>query len=347
VTAPRQLTRFLLARPRGGLNDTLCQIELCLQHAENFDRMLVLDLSRSKGFFEFDRFFRFKEPQANIQIHASPERLNLLNSLPCRPAEVTGRLAEYRNITRHSDGRTVNCLEGTHIPLFSDLSRDYPEPLLLHDTGGGGESSKSFLQRVTLEPGLAREIAAKILSLGPDYAAIHVRHTDFRTEDWRSFLKSIRGGLRGRTVLICSDNVEVVEGARMILKDAHVRTVTEISRRDGQPLHKWPDADQATVIQVHRKALIDLFCLAGATDLFWSVESQLHASGYSRLAGALCEDRALLASVLGEASSSIGTVAGRVQQVIPWRTKVLRWPRRMRQLLMHMLRTAATVLGLR
>lgn len=343
----RRENRFLLARPRSGLNDTLCQIELCLRHAETFDRTLLLDLSRSKGLLEFDRFFRWKGPMANVQVAVLPDQIAVLNALPCRPAEATGRLAHYRQHTRYSDGRAINCLEGTHIPLFSDLSRDYPEPLLLHDTGGGGDSSRNFLQRVTLEPGLAREIAANILSLGPDYAAIHVRHTDFRTEDWQSFLKSIRGGLRGRTVLMCSDNAEVIEGARMILKDAHVRTVTEVSRRDGRPLHVFPDADHATVIQVHRRAFIDLFCLAGAADLFWSVEHQLHASGFSRLAGALCEDRALLASLLDEASSPISTVAGQAHQVIPWKTKALRLPRRMRQGVLHLGRTAAKVLGLR
>jgi hypothetical protein len=348
VTAPRHLSRFLLARPRGGLNDTLCQIELCLRHAETFDRTLMLDLSHSKGCLDFDTYFRWNSPMVNVQVDVTPNQIAMLNLLPCRPAEVTGRLADYRNRTaRPSGGRVVNCLEGTTIPLSSDLSRDYPEPVLLHDAWGGGDASKSFLQRVTLEPGLAREIASTILPLGSDYAAIHVRHTDFRTEDWRSFLKSIRGGLRGRTVLMCSDNAEVIEGARMILKDAHVRTVTEISRGDGRPLHFWPDADQATVVQVHHKAFIDLFSLAAAADLYRTVESHLHMSGFSRLAGALCEDRTLLASLLGEATSSISTVPGRVHHVIPWKTKALMLPRRMREKLRHLGRAAATVLGLR
>jgi hypothetical protein len=332
VTAPRHLNRFLLARLRGGLNDTLCQIELCLRHAETFDRTLILDLSDSKGFSKFERFFRWKVPAAGVQTILLPDRITMLNALPCRPAEVTGRLTDYRSCNaRLPDGRMVNCLEGTTIPLSSDLSRDYPEPVLLHDARRGGDYSKSFLQRVTLEPGLAREIAENFLSLGPDYAAIHIRHTDFRTEDWRSFLKSIRGDLSGRTALVCSDNVAVIEGARMILKDTHVRTVTEIPRRDGRPLHVWPDADQATVSEVHHKAFIDLFCLAAATDLFWTVEWQLRASGFSRLAGALCEDRALLTSLLGEASSSISVVPGRVHHVIPWKTKALVLPRRMKR----------------
>ena len=272
----------------------------------------------------------------------------MLNALPCRPAEVTGRLTDYRSSNaRLPDGRMVNCLEGTAIPLSSDLGRDYPEPVLLHDTRRGGDASQVFLQRVTLEPGLAREIAAGIRSLGPDYAAIHVRHTDFRTEDWPSFLKSIRGGLRGRTVLICSDNAEVIEGTGMILKGTDVRTVNEISPHDGRPLHVMPDADPAMAHQVHRRAFIDLFCLAGATDLFWTVESHLRASGFSRLAGALCEDRTLLAALLDEAASSITTVPGRVHQVILWKTRALALPRLMKQQLMHMGRTSAKVLGLR
>jgi hypothetical protein len=344
----RSESRFLLARPRGGLNDTLCQIELCLRHAETFDRTLILDLSRSRGLLEFERYFRWKTPLANVQVEVTPNQIARLNLLPCRPAAATGKLADYRNYTaRRLDGRVINCLEGTTLPLFSDLSRNYPEPVLLHDTWGGGDFSKSFLQRVTLVPGLAREIAESILSLGSDYAAIHIRHTDFRTEDWRSFLKSIRSELTGRTVLMCSDNAEVVEGARMILKEANVRTVTEISRHDGRPLHNRTDADQASVIQIHHKAFIDLFCLAAATDLFWTVEGRLRASGFSRLAGALCEDRALLASLLGETTSSISTVPGRVHQVLPWKTKALMLPRRMSQELRRLARAVAKILGVR
>ena len=348
MTAPRHPIRFLLARLRGGLNDTLCQIELCLHHAETFDRTLILDLSDSKGFSKFERFFRWKVSMEGVQTSLLPDRIAMLNALPCRPAEVTGRLTDYRSCNaRLPDGSMVNCLEGTAIPLSSDLSRDYPEPVLLHDARRGGNSSRNFLQRVTLEPDLAREIAEKVLCLGPDYAAIHIRHTDFRTEDWRSFLKSIRGDLRGRTALICSDNAEVIEGARMILKDTHVRTVTEIPRRDGRPLHVWPDADPATVNQVHHQAFIDLFCLAAATDLFWTVEWQLRASGFSRLAGALCEDRALLTSLLGEVPSSISPAPGRVHHIIPWKTKALVLPRRMKRELVHMAQKAAKILDRR
>ena len=348
MTAPRHLSRFLLARPRGGLNDTLCQIELCLRHAETFDRTLMLDLSHSKGFLDFDTYFRWNRPMVNVQVDTTPKQIAMLNRLLCRPAEVTGRLTGYRsNNTRLPDGRVVNCLEGTSIPLSSDLSRDYPEPVLLHDTRRGGDFSKSFLQRVTLEPGLAREIARKIQSLGADYAAIHVRHTDFRTEDWRSFLKAIRGALRGRPVLICSDNAEVIEAARRVLTGACVHTVTEISRRDGRPLHVWPGADRATVIQVHRNAFIDLCCLAAAKDLYWTVEPQLQASGFSRLAGALCQDRVLLASLLGEATSSIDIVPGRVHQVITWKTKALVWPRKLGRKLAHWGRKVAGFVGVR
>ena len=348
MTAPRDPRRFLLARPRGGLNDTLHQIELCLRHAETFDRTLVLDLSCSRGFRRFERFFQWKMPMAHVEADPSTALFAELNGLPCRPAEVTGKLTEYRSRnTRFSDWRFINCLEGTAIPLSSDLSRDYPEPVLLHDSRRGGNVASGFLQRVTLEPALAREIVTNILSLGPDYAAIHIRHTDFRTNEWRSFLKSIRGDLRGRTVLLCSDNAEVIEGACLILNETYIRTVTKILKPDGRPLHHWTDGDQPAAIQLQRNSLIDLFCLAAASDLFWTVEGQLQASGFSHLAGALCVDRALLASLLGGAPSSINPIAGQVHQVISWKTKALRWPRQAKQELKRLAWVAAKAADLR
>lgn len=348
MTFPHRQDRFLLARPRGGLNDTLCQIELCLQHTERFDRTLILDLSRSKGLLEFDAVFRLTASTANVLIGAPPERIAMLNQLPCRPRQVTARLADYRSHTaRLSDGRVANCLEGTKIPLSSDLRTDYSEPVLLHDAWGGGDSSKRFLQRVTLEPGLAREIARIVMSLGPNYAAVHIRHTDFRTDDWRAFLKSIRGRTSGRTVLICSDNAEVIAGARTILSGADVRTASEILYEDGRPLHGRTDTDRSMLIQAHRNALIDLIALAGAKDFYRTVNGQLVTSGFSRLAGALCEDRALLASLLGEVHSSISPIPGRVHHIRLWRTRALVLPRWMRQSFRRLGRIAARIFGLR
>ena len=146
---------------------------------------------------------------------------------------------------------------------------------------------------------------------------------------------------------MCSDNAEVIDGARTILIDAHVRTVTEIARSDGRPLHAWSDADLATVAQVQQRALIDLFALAAAADLYRTVGSQLRLSGFSRLAGELCEDRTLLASLLGKATSSISMVPGRVHHVIPWKTKAFLVPRRWRKKLWRLGRMAAEVFGLR
>lgn len=35
--------RYLLCRPRGGINDTLNQIELCWRYARSYNRILVVD----------------------------------------------------------------------------------------------------------------------------------------------------------------------------------------------------------------------------------------------------------------------------------------------------------------
>ena len=35
--------KYLLCRPRGGLNDTLNQIELCWRYSEIYNRILIID----------------------------------------------------------------------------------------------------------------------------------------------------------------------------------------------------------------------------------------------------------------------------------------------------------------
>ncbi len=292
--------RYLLCRPQGGLNDALVQIEKCWRYAERFGRILLIDPRYSGTLTNLCLFFSPISPSQRVHFHISLDQLQDLNTLTCQPSCVSGRLSEYSSIRILSgDGTTVCCESETRTPLQFDFEVDHPEQLLLHDSWGSGTESFDFLRRVKLESHLALEVGEAIRKLGPDYAAVHVRHSDYRT-NWRLFLKTIRTALYGRTVLICSDNVDVLSAGPLILKDSKVVAQAKSLYTDGQPQHRRSGATEHARNETMRAALIDLLKLGAASDLFIATINQGFISGYSRLAAMICQDKTILNSLLGE-----------------------------------------------
>ena len=314
---PQAAQRFLLCRPRGGFNDCLVQMENCWQHAQQFNRTLFIDCTREKSLHDLTAFFSLINPIPHVHLTTPKDQIDLFNTLSCHPPQVMGILDTYRTIPIDLSGRGVSkqcCLVDTKTPLQPDLTLDHAAPLLVHESWGGGRKGYQFLKRLQLDPVMASDFLAQIATLGPDYAAVHIRHTDMKT-DWRAFLNSLTRRLRGRTVLICSDNAEVVAAARTILAGSTVRTVSDILPADGRPLHRRPDLDPETVHDAMKSALRDLFALGSAADLYVTRAAHGKMSGFSRLASDLCLDKTVLASLLRTSPQTWAAPVGRVHVI--------------------------------
>ncbi len=306
--------RYLLCRPRNGLNDALVHIETCWRYAEKFNRILVIDPIRCAIFTNLSLFFSPLSPSPRIQFHIFPNQIECLNNLTCQPSEINGRLTTYVGKPFQLGVSYVLCDSESEVPLRVDMTRDYPEAVILYESIDGGTESIDFLKRVKLELGLARDAIAQIRQLGPNYAAVHVRHTDYKT-DWRKFLKSIRGELRGRTVLICSDSAKVIHAAPSLLKNSVVRTVSQLRYTDGKPQHIRNSTSDEARNATARSALVDLLSLGAASDLYITRHARGNTSGYSQLAASICADRTVLNSLLGENLYNQNNASGKVHHV--------------------------------
>jgi hypothetical protein len=70
-----QTERYLLCRPHGGLNDTLCQIEKCWKYALKSDRVLIIDTRNSGLHADFSEYFEAKEKSLRFIFDTHPETL--------------------------------------------------------------------------------------------------------------------------------------------------------------------------------------------------------------------------------------------------------------------------------
>jgi hypothetical protein len=239
--------RYLLCRPQGGLNDTLVQLERCRRYAVRHGRALIVDLARSGLRLPFDEVFVAKADFGCPVICWTEEIAAELDGFASvRPAGLAGRVSSSRAQWRDGARAALDTQTGEIVSF--DMARDHPERLLVHDQSGGGTRSIFALRRLALVPAIADAVAQRIVSLGPDYDAIHVRHTDLAT-DFRRVFDKCRPLFAGRRVLICSDSADVKRQARDAFGPGTVLlTASDTPDTGGANLHYSSDGDPVAAV---------------------------------------------------------------------------------------------------
>lgn len=288
---------YVLCRPRGGLNDNLVQIERCWRYADEHNRTLVLDTrERSSGILlPFDECFVPASQPGHAIFSPGEALLELFEGLSAFPVELQGRIGTYTSSFNKEQNNYVDDLTG--VRLSFDFDREYTESLLINEQSGGGDLSIGVdcLTRLQLSPKVRYAVKQQLSKLpSSGYAAVHVRHTDYRT-NYERFFRRINRRLGVGPLLVCTDNAEVVERARHCFRRAEVMSLTALPKLNGMPLHDYAkklDRDDRFVFFV--SAISDLLALAGASMLYLSETQGGRLSGYSRLAAALQKDNSVL-----------------------------------------------------
>ncbi|MEO6394704.1 MAG: hypothetical protein ABIO40_02200 [Devosia sp.] len=321
------LDKYLLCRPRGGLNDTLCQIEKCWKYAELHNRTLIIDTSRSGIMLQYSAFFAPFDGGQVLDIDASRLADSDLNAMECYPPTIRGRINSYR--TSRSVSRRLRDID-SKAELSFDFSLDHREQLLVHEQAGGGHLSFDFLRRVRFADDIATDIRHALKSLGASDAAIHLRNTDAKTSV-RSILKKVKRELLGLRVLICTDDAATISIARETLNASQIVTASTIVRADGKPLHfrqAYSNDDQRR--QATLNSLTDLCALASADRLYIAQLSRGNYSGFAELAAFLAQNRDVLDRLLGRQDGANARPPGIVVRIesSPFLAFILRRTRR-------------------
>ncbi len=295
------MTRFLLCRPVGGLNDILCEIEKCWRYAERHGRILVVDTLGSGLVDHFDRSFERRSREAPVLLRASPAFIERLAGLSVLPSVLgDGRLLAYE--TRWRRFHCIEAASGT--PLTFDFSVDHDADLLVHQQSSGSLLSLDCLARLRFRDEVARAIRKRLPVRPNGYDAIHVRNTDMRT-NYRRLFRRLRKALAGKDVLIASDDAASIAFAKAYFTDSNVFTVSDIPDTGGVRLHRNAALDRPAT---NLDSFVDLLAMAGAKSLHferhetWNrwlgLFSERPVSGFAKLAEALHKRPDLVESLL-------------------------------------------------
>lgn len=278
---------IVVCRPKGGLNDILCQIEKCWRYADTHNRHLLVDTWRSGFLDDFAKYF-LPLDERRVSFGAF-DGTRWEGSI--YPGILTERINHYDTVY-HQETKCLLETE-TQTPLTFDFSRKYKEKILVHEQYGGGKLGIHALKRMKLAPEVAHIIATR-LERFRDYSAVHVRNTDYQTDYVSLFEKVVASDPNGLIVL-CTDDWHCQDFARKIFGD-RVRMSSDIPNTDGRPLH---DNAQLDRYSTNLDAITDLFVLALAKQLFVRQHTQGQMSGFAILAKALKKQRDIIHQLLG------------------------------------------------
>jgi hypothetical protein len=266
---PGQRHEMVLCRPRGGLNDSLVQMDACRVYAAKFGRTLWIDGRRS-GFHDcFSRYFT-----GTGKIHFG-----------CPDSQL-----DYQPSYDPSIGNWVDAQSGRRLTF--DMSKRHDEAILLHEQCGGGKRSLEMFRHLQFQPEVRTRISGTIERLGR-YDAIHVRNTDLTT-DYVALFNTLSGKV-GPKVVVCTDDFECFEFAREFWGE-RLAVVRSLEDNHGESLHRHARPNQ---YQTNMNVLMDLFILASAQRYYFGqVAGKVGTSGFSRLATLLRKNPRLVRRLL-------------------------------------------------
>jgi hypothetical protein len=293
--------KYLLCRPRGGLNDTLTQISRCWRYAETFNRELIIDTTRSSLCAPFSDYFLIHDSPIKIHPLLTSQLLTEINKLTCRPACLSGRASSYQTSYDQQDG-FIEVLSGmpARFDTLKDLTlfRDYPEELLIYDSCGGGMEADYILPRLSFAADIRKIIDSCTMELGSGYLAVHVRNTDYKT-DYKRLFGKIRAHVRPHhKLLVCSDDSSVIDYASSFFPCQILSTKAQIISTDIVGAgHTESDPEKARLACIN--SFIDLIALGKSSTFFYGTINSAFNRNKSTETGKISFDRVEPGSVSG------------------------------------------------
>jgi hypothetical protein len=281
------MTQYIFCLPGGGFNDVIEQIMLCLQYAIRHNRILVLDTHRVFSFkdditnyFDISHSHIYQEPAHTFYAQVKQNRLE------CYPSVIT-----YENIDiacGHYSGE-LNAYQYKSVLTRLDLSRAYEEPVVFHSNCGGGTGPVNFFNLFPLKPIVLDELTRRWRSLTHPYIALHIRHTDYKS-NISDFITTHSAQIAEMPcVFLASDNKSVIDTV-VSLYGSKIHTFSTITGKEDTPMHyRIPIPPTAYIVDM----ICDFLLLVVADEYRFSCTRSNYSKNAERLRATPFRERLL------------------------------------------------------
>lgn len=297
--AHKSLTRkkTLLCRPQGGLNDMLCQVELCRDYAARHGMRLIVDTLATNETcmpIAFEAIFVLRDCGCEVLTQLTPQECTQLNRQDTQPTKFFGIL--NRRISRR---RFMSRLDFSTPPTAS---------VMVHVASGGGSASTELIAHKRLAVNkqfISRHSSSwktmeRLVAEAGSYEAVHIRNTDLQTPNYKDQLSIVFTNAESAAILVCSDCEAVLVCAAEVSRMTGKRLMTPSQLSTTGPAGITHDASGKPAPPIHINARnltpqqVKIYLLNILRDLYiMSHASRLHLmipkgrdgpAGFSRLA---------------------------------------------------------------
>ena len=277
-----QPERVVLSRPLGGLNDTFCQIRKAWVFAQETGRTLALDTRDSGILVSFTDLFEFLDYSVPIIWDPDADQISQWSNLTVTPRALQGKVNEFFGTPWPDRFSLIPDVNGAiRLPRHQ-----VDEDLVVHHQRGGGNQSHRLLKQIRVTPEVTQWIQSELHDLPRDYAAIHVRATDYSTNT-RWFLRNAKKRLGHRSVVLCSDNPQVQEDAKEVFSENQLILLPQPDLVPaGSPIHephRYQSYDDKLLATKH--LLRDIAAMSGASAFYFTFVEQPGKFGEPRPSG--------------------------------------------------------------
>ena len=202
----RHLNKFIICKPRGGFCDMVSFITTALTYCEKFNRLLVIDTSKSLHFK--DGFFKyFKTSNPNVY----KGNLNMLyNSLNGKSiANTTTETCESFEPFRNS------------VPPIN-LSKNYNESIILLGCKVTTYITNIlyFFKNFSITPIVSNVLKQRLYVMPKNYISVHVRNTDYRSNP-NKIIKKRNKEFRNNPLFIASDDINTIQKFKLLFPNVY------------------------------------------------------------------------------------------------------------------------------
>lgn len=249
--------KYLLCRPFGGLNDSLCQIMNCYNYCYKYDRCLLID-TKYNNFMNssFSDYFTFTDNIKIPIIYNYDEIYNLVNNnnFSTFPTFLKDKLFSYK--WRWCKGNyALGHVIDEDLYINAELNKIYDEDIILYNRDGGGISSFELLKLIKINKYIIDEFKLRYEKIPKPYISIHIRNTDYKL-DYEKFYNDNKLIIDNNTIFLATDSNLTLDFFNKL--NIKIFSFIKVLNDKNIPLHHLHDNSKQLMIDT----LCDLVMLA-------------------------------------------------------------------------------------
>jgi len=291
------MTKYIICKPRGGLNDIFGFVTMCLKYAIRFNRILVIDTRKSLHFK--DNFFKYFDiNNANKHIYTSNID-TLYNSIQKCTLFAANTITTTPRNKQHINYNDFDPFK--HNIRIIDLNTDYPEDVILYGSNNANLTKDIiyFFKNFNLTPMVLNKLKTRINTMPNKYISVHIRNTDYKS-NVILFIKNNYSQLKNKHIFLATDDKNSIELFKTHFTPSHIYTFFQFPKsnkkyynRAGSGIHfNIRNNDEHKIFNID--TLIDIILLANSTKYLYSCEQ----SGFSQGVKMLFNEKHIIQNII-------------------------------------------------